>query len=80
MAQAEPAVTLITGERLCKHSQPKMLCSSLALRVEEKRGVRLTGQTLEDRIFVSRLMTALRCHDEVEVGTVLGFQTRSDLG
>jgi ParB family chromosome partitioning protein len=54
-----PASPMITGERPLKHSEPESLCEGLFLRIEKDGAYRLTGPTLENRFFVSRLMTAL---------------------
>ncbi len=59
-----PTAPLITGERPRKHSEPETLCDGLMLRVEKDGAFRLTGPALENRVFVSRLMDALRDLDK----------------
>jgi hypothetical protein len=60
-----PASPMITGERPRRHSEPESLCAGLALRIEKDGAYRLTGPALENRLFVSRLMTALRDLDKL---------------
>jgi hypothetical protein len=55
-----PASPMITGERRRKHSEPESLCEGLILRIEKDGAYCLTGPALENRVFVSRLITALR--------------------
>ncbi len=66
VATAGPTVPMITGERPRKHWEPELeaLCDGLVLRVEKNGAFRLTGPALENRIFVIRLMQALRDLDK----------------
>ena len=64
MASTGPAAPLITGERPRKHSEPETLCEGLVLWVEKDGTFRLTGPALDNRLFVSRLMAALRDLDK----------------
>lgn len=64
MIQPGHAAPAITGERPRKPAVPEALCDGLLLRVEKDGAFRLTGPALDNRFFVSRLLTALRNLDK----------------
>ena len=65
LAQTDPVGPLIIGERPRKQPEPEVLCEGLVLRVEKDGTFRLAGPALDDQLFVSRLMQALRDLDTV---------------